>query len=106
MTDQKILEAIAAVVRPTFRTDADPLPHPDETALVYRLAAYVEAVFKTQAGALEKAYEKGWRTCASIGKREMDSQCDEFATDFAANALVKLRERALAVQVPDAEVAQ
>lgn len=95
-TDPKILAAVAAIVRPTFRTADDPLPHPDETALVHRLAAFVESVLDSHAAILEDAYTKGWNDCKDVAMREMAGMRREFAADFAENQLTKLREHAAA----------
>jgi len=95
-TDPKILAAIAAIVRPTFRTADDPLPHPDETALVHRLATYVESVLDSHAAILEDAYMKGWKNCKDVAMREMASELREFATDFATDRRTMLSEHAAA----------
>lgn len=95
-TDPKILSAVAAIVRPTFRTADDPLPHPDETALVHRLAAFVESVLDSHAAILEDAYSKGWNDCKNVAMREMAGMRSEFAADFAADQLAKMRQHAAA----------
>lgn len=100
MTDANILTTVAALVRPTFRTDSDPLPHPDETALVHRIADWVEDVLDSHLGILEKAYEKGWHDCTNLAKTELDAQRREFVGYFSNDHHTELRRHAAAIVQP------